>query len=162
MWNIRENQEPWKTPRFLAWTIRKKKKWSCILPRWRRLGTDCNKGGMSEVKIKMSGLDVLSFAVKKAVGQVHRSGVQRVYLKIQTVIISAQILFKVMNLREILGLGSGADQTKRDHIPLGTFQCLEFGERNQLRKLRKNSLWERKEITMSRKPSEGNVSRKKT
>lgn len=87
----------------------------------------------------MSVLDVLSFAVKKAVGQVHRSGVQKVYLKIQTVIISAQILFKVMSLREILGLGRV--QTKqRDHIPLGTFQCLEFGERNQLRKLRKNSL----------------------
>lgn len=117
-----------------------KKKWNCILPRWRRLGTDCNKGGMSGVKIKMSVSDVLSFAVKKAIGQAHRSRVQKVYLKIQTVIISAQILFKVMSLREILGLGSGADKTERDHIPLGTFQCLEFGERNQLRKLRKNSL----------------------
>ena len=95
---------------------------------------------MPGVKIKMSVSDVLSFAVKKAVGQVHRPGVQKVYLKTQTVIISAQILFNVMSLREILGLGSGADKTERDHILLGTFQCLEFGKRNQLRKLRKNSL----------------------
>ena len=129
-----------------------KKKWNCILPRWRRLGTDCNQGGMSGLKIKMSVLDVLSFAVKKAVGQVHRSGVQKVYLKIKTVILRAQILFKVMSLREILGLGSGADKTERPHssgdIPMfrvwGEEPAEEIEKEQPLRKERDDSVQEAK------------------
>lgn len=54
-----------------------------------------------------------ALAVKKAVGEIQRSGVQRSLANDKNLgIICVQILFKVMSLSEILGLGSEYRQNK--------------------------------------------------
>ena len=62
--------------------------------------TDCNKGGMSGVKIMMSVLDILSFSCQEGCW-IDTIGLEftEVWLKIQIGIISVQILFKVTSLR---------------------------------------------------------------